>query len=232
MMNNLFRIFIVFIFSLCVIISCKEETSKPKNRVTIQKPIEKSRVIKKKKKTNIITNKNAVVFFTEYGKKNLETVVLFETRLGNIKIKLYEDTPMHRASFIFLIKSGYFSTTCFHRIVPGFIIQGGNSDSPITRKYRIDYNYTLASEMKPHRRHKYGALAAAREWENNPKKRSTPYEFYMIQDKRGSHHLEGEHTVFGEIIEGFSTMEKISKLKTDVKEWPIKEVFIKASVIR
>ena len=54
----------------------------------------------------------------------------------------------------------------------------------------------------------------------------------MIQDKRGSHHLDGEHTIFGEIIEGFNTMEKIAKLDTDKKEWPLEEVFIKAEVIK
>lgn len=158
--------------------------------------------------------------------------MLFETRLGNIKIRLYKDTPLHRASFIFLTKTGYFSTTCFHRIVPGFIVQGGNSDHPITRKKRIKYNYRIPAEMKSYHKHKYGSLAAARQWENNPKKISSPFEFYMIQDKRGSHHLDGEHTIFGEIIEGISTMEKIAKLETDNKEWPLEEVFIKATVIR
>ena len=111
-------------------------------------------------------------------------------------------------------------------------MQGGNSDFPITRKLRMKYNYRIPAEMKPNRTHKYGALAAARQWENNPNKISSPFEFYMIQDKRGSHHLDGEHTIFGEITEGFDTMEKIAKLETDKKEWPLKEVFIKASVIR
>lgn len=86
--------------------------------------------------------------------------------------------------------------------------------------------------MKPHHKHNYGALAAARQWENNPDKVSSPFEFYMIQDKRGSHHLDGEHTIFGEIIEGLNVMEKIAKLETDNKEWPVKEVFIEASVIK
>ena len=54
----------------------------------------------------------------------------------------------------------------------------------------------------------------------------------MIQDKRGSHHLDGEHTIFGEIIRGFSVMEKIALLETDKKEWPVKDVFIKAFVVQ
>lgn len=191
-------------------------------------------VIKRRNNTlnDTLNDQNAVPFLLNYGKNNPETIVLFETRLGSIKIRLYRDTPLHRANFIFLTKTGYFNTTCFHRIVPGFIIQGGNSDHPSTRKMRMQYNFTLPAEMKSHHKHKYGALAAAREWENNPQKQSSPFEFYMIQDKRGAYHLEGEHTVYGEIIEGFDTMNKIAKLETDKKEWPLKEVFIKATVIQ
>ena len=182
-------------------------------------------------KTDTINKENAVAFLEAYGNKHPETLVVFETRLGAITIKLYRDTPLHRASFIFLTKTGYFSTTCFHRVVAGFIVQGGNSDHPITRKKRIQYNYRIPAEIKPCHKHKYGALAAARQWENNPDKVSSPFEFYMIQDKRGSHHLDGEHTIFGEIVRGFSVMEKIALLETDKKEWPVKDVFIKASVV-
>ena len=92
-------------------------------------------------KTDTINKENAVAFLEAYGNKHPETLVVFETRLGAITIKLYKDTPLHRASFIFLTKTGYFSTTCFHRVVAGFIVQGGNSDHPITRKKR-EYNTT------------------------------------------------------------------------------------------
>ncbi|MEQ6124192.1 peptidylprolyl isomerase [Pseudotenacibaculum sp. MALMAid0570] len=231
------RNFTVLILMLCVFAQCKSEDSKPKHQLPEVKTVEskpKKIIVEKKKEqeADSINNKNTVAFLKAYGKLNPETIVLFETRLGNIKIRLYKDTPLHRASFIFLTKTGYFSTTCFHRIVPGFIVQGGNSDHPITRKKRIKYNYRIPSEMKKYHKHKYGSLAAARQWDNNPKKLSSPFEFYMIQDKRGSHHLDGEHTIFGEIIEGISTMEKIAKLETDKKEWPVKDVFIKASVVK
>ncbi len=200
--------------------------------LTKKKPIQKKPIVPKNKENDSINKTNAISFLKAYGKIHTETIVLFTTRLGDLKIKLYPETPLHRASFIFLTKTGYFNTTTFHRIVPNFIVQGGNSDHPLTRKLRMKYNYRIPSEMKSYRKHKYGALAAARQWENNPKKKSSPFEFYMIQDKKGSHHLDGEHTIFGEIIEGFTTMEKIAKLKTDKKEWPLKEVFIKATVIQ
>ncbi len=221
--------------------SCEQKKNAPSQKKVETKPVVKKlqkttkkilQVKKDKEDTDTINTKNAAAFLTAYGRQHPETVVLFETRFGNIKIRLYRDTPLHRANFIFLTKKGYFSTTCFHRVVPNFIIQGGNSDHPLTRKLRTKYNYVIPPEIKKHRKHKYGALAAAREWDNNPKKLSSPYEFYMIQDKRGSHHLDGEHTIFGEIIEGIATMEKIATLETDSKEWPIRDVYIKATVLR
>ncbi|MDT7833186.1 peptidylprolyl isomerase [Flavobacteriaceae bacterium S356] len=229
-----------FLLCLASLYSCKQKEVQPKEKVVlkkvsikkIEKPLKKEVVKKVTRDTDTINKNNVVAFLTAYGKQHPETVVLFETRFGNIKIRLYRDTPLHRANFIFLTKKGYFSTTCFHRVVPNFIIQGGNSDHPLTRKLRTKYNYVIPPEIKSHRKHKYGALAAAREWDNNPKKLSSPYEFYMIQDKRGSHHLDGEHTIFGEIIEGISTMEKIAALETDSKEWPIRDVYIKARVLR
>ena len=221
--------FIVNLFSACGL----KENSQIKTIKIVEKKVSE-KVVKKivKKETDTINKTNAVSFLKAYGKLNKESVILFKTRLGDIKIKLYKETPLHRSSFLFLTKTGYFNTTSFHRIVPDFIVQGGNSDHPITRKLRMKYNYRIPAEIKLYRKHKYGALAAARQWENNPKKLSSPFEFYMIQDKRGSHHLDGEHTIFGEIIEGFNTMEKIAKLKTDKKEWPLEEVFISAEVIK
>ena len=233
------RYFTFLIVGFLILTSCdsatpdKKAPSPPKKEV-VQKPTIKKEVVKKTPKkieTDTISDENKVAFLTAYGKLHPETLVLFKTRLGNIKIKLYNDTPLHRASFIFLTKTGYFNTTCFHRVVPGFIVQGGNSDHPLTRKKRMKYNYLLPAEIKSYHKHNYGSLAAAREWENNPEKLSTPFEFYMIQDKRGSHHLDGEHTIFGEIVEGLEVMEKIAQLETDNKEWPVKDVWIKASVL-
>ena len=233
---------ILFVLSILLgFVSCKEEHAKKK--VITETKQEKKKVEKKIEKKLLapedrqyifdsISTKNAVAFFTEYGKTHPQTRLKISTRLGDIYVRLYKDTPIHRASFLYLVDKGYYDTTCFYRIVPDFIVQGGNSDHPMTRKLRIRYNYRIPAEIKSHRKHKYGALAAARQWENNPNKTSSPFEFYMIQDKRGSHHLDGEHTIFGEIIEGFDTMEKIAKLETDKKEWPLKEVFIKAIVLK
>ncbi len=209
-----------------------KRSTKSKNQV-------KKSIISKKNKKNIpkkrldtLNNKNVVAFLTEYGKQNPETKVLFKTRLGDITIKLYKDTPLHRASFIFLTKIGYFNTTCFHRVVPNFIAQGGNSENKKTADIRNRYkHYLIPPEFKRHHKHKRGALAAAREWENNPKKLSTPFEFYFIQKRKGEHHLDFEHTVFGEVIKGMPVIDKIIAEKADTDEWPFVDINITAKVL-
>ncbi len=200
-------------------ISCKNEHN-DKESIPKQVPEnEKTGTLTKKKKelnkkpSDSITSKNAIDFLIAYGEKHKANKVLLKTRLGNITLQLYDDTPLHRASFIFLTEVGYFNTTCFHRIVPDFIVQGGNSESTKTLRIRNQYqNFTIPPEFRSNRKHKYGALAAARDWDNNPNKRSTPFEFYFIQDKNGSYHLDQEHTVFGEIISGFDTLEKMCEI--------------------
>jgi cyclophilin family peptidyl-prolyl cis-trans isomerase len=145
---------------------------------------------------------------------------------------LYKDVPLHRANFIFLTKIKYFNTTVFYRVAKNFVIQGGNSDEMFTQKERNKYgNYLLKPEFRKNRRHKYGALAAAREWKHNPNKLSSPFEFYIVQKKSGAHHLDNEHTVFGEVISGFNTMEKISKVKVGVDEWPVDDIKMTVEIL-
>ena len=214
------------------IFSCKEKTIKTKAPKKITKKVEK-KVVPKKINKDSLNDKNAIAFFTEYGKQNPETKIHFKTRHGDILIRLYKDTPLHRANFIFLTKKGYLSTTCFHRVVPGFIAQGGNSENRKTSNFRNKYkHYLLPPEFRKNRKHKRGALAIARVWDDeiNPKKFSSPFEFYFIQSK-GEHHLNFEHTVFGEVIGGMHVIDKIVKEKTDKDEWPFTDVHITAEIV-
>lgn len=233
----------LFFLSLILFFSCNEPKKStapiltPVDSLVPKKVVVKDTisVVPKKKiiRKDTINNVNTVEFLRAYGKQHKETVVLFKTRLGTITVELFEDTPLHRASFVFLVKQGYFNTTCFHRIVKGFIVQGGNSDKLITRDYRVRYkSYLIPPEFRKNRTHVYGALSAARLWEDNPKKKSSPFEFYFIQDKKGSHHLDGEHTVFGKITSGFDTLEKLAQLEIDVKEWPIYDVCMEVTLLR
>ena len=223
--------FLVLIIVSILLFKCKEE-----KKVNFE---EKIKAIKKKEIKPIIEkrwdslNKNNVeAFFTEYGKKNKETKVIIKTKFGNIKIRLYNDTPIHRANFIFLTKIKYFNTTEIYRVAKNFVIQGGNSDETYTKKQRRLYgNYLIKPEFRKNRKHKFGALAAAREWKRNPNKLSNPFEFYMVHNRKGAHHLNNEHTVFGEVYAGFNTMDKISRVKVGVDEWPTEDINITIEIL-
>lgn len=199
---------------------------------TIQKKSDHRDEYKEERPMDSINNKNAVAFLTLYGEQHKENKVLIKTRLGNIMIQLYDDTPLHRASFIFLTKMGYFNTTCFYRVVPDFIIQGGESERLDTQKYKARYErYKIPPEFRNERKHKYGAVSLARDWINNPKKYSTAFEFYIVQNRQGAHHLDNEHTVFGEVISGFETIDRIVKEEAGSDEWPLEDVFMEIEVI-
>jgi len=212
--------------------ACNNNQKKEKNlSTTVKKKVLKNTVIKKS--WDSLKHHNVAVFFTEYEKQHKETIVRIKTTYGNIKIRLYKDTPIHRANFIFLTKIGYFDTTVFYRVAPNFVIQGGNSDDFYTMKQRHKYgNYLMEPEFRPNRKHTYGALAAAREWENNPNKLSSPFEFYIVQNRKGAHHLDNEHTVFGEVISGFATIDKIAHLEAGADEWPKVDVHMKIEVVK
>ena len=222
----------LFIFGL---ISCNKEQKKKLPKKEVIPVIEKKEASKKEiviKDWDSITPDTVIPFLTAFGKENKETIVLIKTKYGNIKLRLYKDTSLHRANFIFLAKAGYFDTTIFYRVLEGFVIQGGNSENIEMMKFRSKYkNYRLPSEFRPNRTHKFGALASARRYTNNPDKNSNPFEFYIIQKKDGSHHLDNEHTVFGEVISGYSTINKIAKLETSTDEWPYEDVYMKVEVL-
>ena len=200
----------------------EQKPSVDKEKVIDVKKQEEKKIVKSWDSLNRF---NAETFLTAYGKDNPETKVIIKTKFGDIKLRLYEDVPVHRANFIFLTKINYFNTTVIYRVAKNFVIQGGNSDNLYTQKQRRKYgNYLLEPEFRKNRKHKYGALAAARQWENNPNKLSSPFEFYMVHKRNGAHHLDNEHTVFGEVVSGFDTLDRISKVKVGVDEWPVNDI--------
>jgi len=182
----------------------------------------------------MITNENVVGFLNEYGKANPETKVKVNTQHGDIIIQLFEDTPLHRANFIYLVKQKYFDGTFFHRVVPNFIIQGGNSDNVSTpdKRNQLGPSYLLPAELIPGRKHTYGTVSGAKEYRENPDKKSAPFEFFIfVGPDKFTGHLNGNYTVFGRVIEGMDVAKKISELPADDGEWPKQNVYIKAEVI-
>jgi cyclophilin family peptidyl-prolyl cis-trans isomerase len=135
-----------------------------------------------------LSTKNARTVLGKFAQKHPETLVLVSTSLGDMKIKLYEDTPLHRANFLQLVKRGYYNFTVFHRVVKGLAIQGGNNDDPMVKKKRKETgSYLVPAEiMFPKYFHKKGALGSPRQEENNPERLSTPFEFYIVEGTKMS----------------------------------------------
>ena len=111
--------------------------------------------------------------------------VKIETTLGDISVRLYDETPIHRDNFIKLVKEGYYDGTLFHRVIKDFMIQGGDPDSkgaPAGKMPGVGGpDYTLEAEIKDNLYHKRGALAAARQGDEvNPERRSSGSQFYIV----------------------------------------------------
>ncbi len=247
-----------------------------------------------------------------------ETLVLIETSMGKIKVKLYNDTPLHRDNFLKLVKDGTYDGLLFHRIIKLFMIQGGDvtsKDAPMDKPLgEGELGYTLPAEIRiPKYFHKKGALCAARTSDDvNPDKESSSCQFYIVSGKfytdheidkmeaerieklrnsifgkygvtendtlkayarpaektayaierdslarkamaeyearfqeihitpeqreaykieGGAPHLDGNYTVFGEVIDGIKTVEKISMVATNENDRPLQNIKIKTMKI-
>ncbi len=153
------------------------------------------------------------------------------TNLGTIKIKLYADTPLHRKNFEKLALSGFYDGLLFHRVINGFMIQGGDPLSKDPEKVS-QYGtggpgYTVPAEILPNHKHKKGALAAARRGDKaNPKRESSGSQFYLVQDEGACASLDGDYTVFGETVQGLDVIDKIAAVATGAKDLPTNPVKI------
>ncbi len=204
-----------------------------------------------KPKGPVITQENIREVLTRYGKENPENEVVIETTYGTMRLKLYEDTPLHRANFVKLIKEGFYDDANFYRIVFEFMIQGGDLKQNLT--------YRIPAEFRPNYFHKKGALSMARVSENNPEMQSSASDFFIIHgggysqddigiDARnlgltltpeqkqayltqgGYMELDQKYTVFGEVTEGLEVVDKIASEKVFDVDKPLKEVPLKISV--
>ena len=111
--------------------------------------------------------------------------VRLQTNLGDITLRLYDETPQHRDNFLRLVREGYYNGTLFHRVIRDFMIQGGDPDSvnaPAGKHLGVGGpDYTLEAEILPSLFHKRGALAAARQGDEvNPERRSSGSQFYIV----------------------------------------------------
>lgn len=200
--------------------------------------------------------------------------VLIETTKGNIRIALYNETPLHRDNFIKLVKNGFYDGLLFHRVIDRFMIQTGDSASRHAAPGQLlgdsPESYKIPAEIRyPALFHKRGAIAAARESDSvNPERESSSSQFYIVYGRRfndemldkaqekldqatggtvkltpeireaykkngGTPHLDGQYTVFGEVVEGINTVDSIQWVETDKNDRPVEDIrIIRATVIK
>ena len=156
------------------------------------------------------------------------------TNLGTITIKLYSKTPKHRENFEKLALTGYYDGLLFHRVINGFMIQGGDpftkdtSATAVAKYGQGGPGYTIPAEFVPEYKHKKGALAAARKGDvANPMKESSGSQFYIVHDAAACAQLDGGYTVFGETVKGLDIIDRIAAVATDNRDRPLMPVQIK-----
>ena len=156
---------------------------------------------------------------------------IMETTHGTMKIRLYDKTPQHRDNFAKLVSENYYDGIRFHRVIAGFMIQTGDPfsrDTAMIDSWGIGGpDYTVPAEFIAEYGHKKGAIAAARKGDMaNPKKASSGSQFYIVHDENACLHLDGQYSIFGEVIDGLEVIDRIATVDVDRYDRPYEDVFI------
>ena len=199
-----------------------------------------------------------------WAKNPVYHYVQIHTEKGDALLRLYNKTPKHRDNFVKLVREGYYEHLLFHRVIENFMIQGGDPDSRYAAQKQAlgegGPDYTLPAEIQEGLIHKKGAIGAARD--NNPAKKSSGSQFYLVQGRvfseaaldsleqfwlpngklspaqreaystvGGAPHLDGNYTVFGELIKGLDMIDQIAKVATDERDRPLEDVHLSMQVL-
>lgn len=135
---------------------------------------------------------------------------------GAFVVRLSDETPVHRDNFKRLVAEGFYDGTTFHRVIRGFMVQGGDPnsrDGDPADDGQGGPGYTLPAEIVPGLRHTVGALSTARLGDRqNPERRSSGSQFYVVTGD--ARHLDGQYTVFGRVVEGLDVLDRIQQVET------------------
>ncbi len=145
---------------------------------------------------------------------------------GEVLFWLYDETPVHKASFIKLANEGYWDTLTFNRVINNFVAQGGCPDTPAGFS---DSPYLLKPEFNPTIRHIYGAVGAGRD--NNQGKLSAGCQFYIVQNRKGLPRLDDNYTIFGQVFKGMELIDAIVAVKTDTTNTPLMPITLDINVL-
>ena len=224
--KQIFLAFAIILINGCNSKNSKIESTSQKNQVEVNQEVKISSE-KSIKKEFRLTDDNVIDFLFDYKKNNKENHIRIYTSFGEIDILLYNNTPYHRSNFIYLTKKKYFEGTQFYRVINDFVIQAGNSDNIKVSEKRTEIGkYLLPNDFNKGHTHKRGVVSMPSSSVDNPYKMASPFEFFIVQKKDGAHHLNGNYTVFGEVIDGMETVDRIANLATDNRDWPLNNVYI------
>lgn len=150
-----------------------------------------------------------------------ETQVLMETTMGNITIQLYDDMPITAGNFQDLVEEGFYDGTIFHRVIDGFMIQGGDPEGTGMG----GPGYTIQDEFTDHNKNDRGTIAMANA---GPNTGGSQFFINLVDNNE----LDGKHPVFGKVVEGMDVVDAIGKVKTGAEDRPVEDVkIIRARVI-
>ncbi|MBT3546919.1 MAG: peptidylprolyl isomerase [Flavobacterium sp.] len=150
-----------------------------------------------------------------------------ETPIGEMYLWLYEETPLHKDSFIELANLSYWDSLSFNRVIENFVIQGG---CPDTSEGFSNSPYLIKPEFNPDIKHIYGAVGMGRD--DNPEKLSAGCQFYIVHDTSGISRLDQNYTIFGQVFKGFNVLDKIATLQTDSTDTPLNRVSLKVRTLK
>lgn len=202
------RRFILMLISLSLLAGCNESAKKSKS-AEATKPAAKP--------ATSATNTNTVD----------RPIVVLETDYGDIEIELRPDkAPKTVANFIKLTKDGFYNGLIFHRVIPGFVIQGGDPEGT----GRGGPGYTIPAEITD-LKHTPGAVATARLPDQvNPQRASSGSQFYIALGTLRN--LDGKYTVFGYVTKGMAVAQKIASVKRDAHDKPLTPIHIKKAYVK